>query len=387
MIDPISIAAGASIAAAAGAFGTRRKRRNRAMVRRATPPETLSIEAAQTRIMMMHYNAQSLELVEEPTLDQIAVQAADPHRVSWVHVSGLGDAARIEALGTRMGFHRLLLEDIIHVGHRPKLEHYDALLFVIMRMAPVKPRDELDQCAMVLHGNCLFTFDERHGDCFDGVRARLRAGSQLRDLKASQLMLALMDAIVDAYFPVLELEGDALDSIEDQAMQPRARSVIAATTEIKRRLLSYRRALWPTRELMGALLRETGAHVPDDGKPYARDIHDHVIELVDLVEMLRETATSLSELHLAIASARLNDVMRFLTIISTLFMPLSFIAGVYGMNFVHMPELKIAWAYPAVLLFMALVAMGFLIFFRRNGMLGPPGTDPALRTKREPEQP
>ena len=386
MIDPVSLAAGAGIAVAA--LGGGKRKRNRSMVRKLSPPGTspdklvMPDNAMQTKVDIIRYSATHHEVIAQASLDNIVSSIAESQSVSWVHVSGLRDIAFIEALGKQFGFHRLLVEDILSVGHRPKMERYDGLLFVILRLAPHKPGDDLDQLSMVQFGNCVITFDERHGDCFDLVRSRLAAGGQLRSLRAIHLLMALMDAAVDAYFPLLEAEGAMLDRLEDRVLEPRAPSVFAETTEVKRRLLSYRRALWPTRELVGAMLRESEGHVPDDSKPYLRDIHDHAMELADLVELFRETATGLSELHLAMASARLNDVMRFLTIISTLFMPLSFIAGVYGMNFDNMPELHWHWGYFAVMGLMAVIGMGFLFFFWRNGLLGAPGDDPALKTRR-----
>ena len=393
MIGPAAVAAGAGLAAIATASRLRSgKKRNRAQVRNigvpGAPPTLLHApdHATDTRIEIIRYNHDTFEVISESTLDDIAAHVADESHVSWIHVSGLADTAAIQALGERFGFHRLLIEDIVSVGQRPKAEHYGDLLFLILRLAPYHHGDELDQCSLVLLGNSLFSFDEHHGDCFNIVRDRLRAGGQLRNLQANHLMLALMDAAVDAYFPVLESEGTLLDMLEDRVLEPRSTAVFAETTEVKRRLLSYRRALWPTRELVGSLLRDNDARIAEDSRPYLRDIHDHAVELVDLVEMFRETATSISELHLAMVSARLNDVMRFLTIISTVFMPLSFIVGLYGMNFEHMPELHWRYGYPAVLLLMAAIAIGFLLFFWRKGMLGAPGEDPALAIRRASEE-
>jgi magnesium transporter len=386
MVDPLTIGVGAGLGAAVSNLlrGNSKPKRNRDMARRAVPPGAspgtlMSPEnAAATSVEVIHYNGSQHEVISAATLEDIAAHAADPSHVTWVHVRGLADVPRIQALGERFGFHRLLLEDIISVGHRPKVEHYDSLLFVILRLAPKAPGDAMDQLSMVLSGNTLFTFDERPGDCFDPVRTRLAAGGQLRSLSAMHLLLALMDAAVDAYFPTLEAEGALLDKLEDMVLEPRSTSVFAQTTDIKRRLLTYRRSLWPLRELVGALLRDDDAGIPKSSRPYVRDIYDHTVELVDLVEVFRETSTSLSELHLAIVSARMNDVMRFLTIISTVFMPLTFIAGLYGMNFKYMPELTWKPGYFVVLGVMAAVTLGLLGWFRYHGLLGRPGKDPSL---------
>jgi magnesium transporter len=391
MVDPITIAVGAGIGAAVSNAlrGNRTSKRNSTMARRNLPPGASPGElkapdnASPTTIEVIRFNASAHEVISEINLDELAAHVADTSHITWVHVRGLADVARLQALGERFHFHRLLLEDIINVGHRPKAEHYDALLFLILRLAPKNYTDTLDQLSMVLMGNTLFTFDEHPGDCFDAVRARLKAGGQLRGLGAVHLMLALMDAAVDAYFPALEAEGSLLDTLEDRVLEPRATAVFAETTEIKRRLLSFRRTLWPLRELVGSLLRDEDAGIPANSRPYLRDIYDHTVELVDLVEVFRETATSLSELHLAMVSARMNDVMRFLTIISTIFMPLTFIAGVYGMNFDNMPELHWRGGYFLIIGIMALVALALVGWFKYHGLLGRPGKDPSLSAKRK----
>jgi magnesium transporter len=390
MVDPITIAAGAGIGAAVSSLlrSNGKSKRNSALARRSVPvgssPGLLiaPANAATTSIEVIRFSAATHDIYSEPSLDDLTNWFKDESHVTWVHVRGLADVPRIQSLGERFNFHRLMLEDIISVGHRPKVEHYDQLMFLILRLAPKMPGDMMDQLSIVHMGNMLFTFDERPGDCFENVRVRLTAGGQLRALGAIQLLLALMDAAVDAYFPALETEGNMLDLLEDRVLEPRATSVFAETTEIKRRLLSYRRTLWPLRELVGSLLRDEDAGIPANSRPYLRDIYDHTVELVDLVEVFRETATSLSELHLAMVSARMNDVMRFLTIISTIFMPLTFIAGVYGMNFKYMPELVWKPGYFVVLGAMAFVALGLIGWFKYHDLLGRPGKDPALMAKK-----
>ncbi len=394
MVDPITLAAGASLGAAMGNLlrASSKSKRNSTMARRTipagAPPGTFiaSENAAATSVEVIRFSITAHDVFNNPSLDDLSKWVADNNHVTWIHVRGLADVPRIQAMGERFGFHRLLLEDIINVGHRPKIEHYDRQMFLIMRLAPKIPGETMDQLSIVHMGNTVFTFDERPGDCFDPVRGRLIAGGQLRALGAIHLLLALMDAAVDAYFPTLEAEGSILDLLEDRVLQPRATAVFAETTEVKRRLLGYRRALWPMRELAGALLRDEDANIPANSRPYLRDIYDHCVELVDLVEVFRETATSLSELHLAMVSARMNDVMRFLTIISTIFMPLTFIAGLYGMNFKYMPELNWRPGYFVVLGLMALVTIGLIAWFKHHDLLGRPGKDPALMPKKQQRQ-
>ena len=224
---------------------------------------------------------------------------------------------------------------------------------------------------MFLGDDFVLTFEEHRGDCFDPVRHRLRdPSSRIRRNGVDYLAYALMDAIVDAYFPAMEALGDRLEAVEESVVAGSApAAVVRELHETRRELLVARRALWPLREVMAGLMRADSARVTTETRVYLRDVYDHVVQLLDLLENYRELGASLTELHLASASIRLNEVMKVLTMIATIFIPLTFVVGVYGMNFEHMPELTWRYGYPAVLLVMLGIALGMLVWFRRRGWL------------------
>jgi magnesium transporter len=274
--------------------------------------------------------------------------------------------------------HKLLMEDLFSTQGRPKAESYGEILFVQLRLPPLERGGATDLLSIVVGPHFLISIDEHPGDCFDPVRARLEKAGPIRGHGTDYLLYALIDSAVDAYFPALEAEGLVLDALEDSIRNPKKPPPLNAVHSIKRRLLGLRRALWPLREVVSSLTRDGQTHIKDSTRLYLRDTYDHVVELIDLLELYRETANGMAELSLSMVSARTNDVMRFLTIISTIFMPLTFIAGIYGMNFetkypLNMPELRWEYGYVAIMAVMAVIATGFLVFFKRNGLLGRPG--------------
>jgi magnesium transporter len=230
---------------------------------------------------------------------------------------------------------------------------------------------------MFLGANFLLTFQERTGDCFDLVRDRIRRRrGHIRERKADYLAYALLDAVIDGYFPVLEACGERLESLEDAVLDKPSGEQSAQIHEMKRDLLTLRRAIWPQREMINALTRDSSAHVSDQTRVYLRDCYDHTIQLMDMLETYREIASGLVDVYLSSVSARMNEIMKLLTIIATIFIPLGFIAGLYGMNFDtgvspwNMPELSWRWGYPFALGLMAVVAIGLLLFFRKRGWIG-----------------
>jgi magnesium transporter len=239
-----------------------------------------------------------------------------------------------------------------------------------------------EQISMFLGERVLLTFQERPGDCFDPVRTRLRAArGQIRNRQIDYLAYTLLDAVIDGYFPVLEGLGERLEDLEDRVIAAPADLEVARIHEIRRELLTIRRAVWPQREMVNALTRESSHYVTDQTRPYLRDCYDHTIQLMDIIETYREIATGLVDVYLSSVSTRLNEVMKVLTIIATIFIPLSFITGLYGMNFDtaaspwNMPELAWYWGYPMALGLMAVVAAGLLYYFYRKGWLIDRGND------------
>jgi magnesium transporter len=327
-------------------------------------------------IHVMAYGPQ--EYAERPVKSPSAVREfLGRWPVTWVHVTGLGDADVIRSLGDLFDLHRLSLEDVVNVHQRPKVEHYGGYLYIVARMVSLSQTVETEQLSIFLGENFVLTFEERPGNCFDPVRERIRSGpSRIRASKPDYLAHALLDAIVDAFFPVLEEYGERLEEIEDEIVEQPSGVVVSAVHEVRRELLTLRRASWPMREAINSLLREPTALVQEETRFYLRDCYDHTVQILDLVENYRELAAGLMDVYLSSVSNRLNEIMKVLTIISTIFIPLTFIAGIYGMNFnpsrspLNMPELNWYWGYPFSLAFMAAVAFGMLGYFLRKGWLG-----------------
>jgi magnesium transporter len=360
-----------------------RRKRRKAWARRSAPgapPGTLlpDPEAPPPVIRVIAYgpDACTEQTVESPALVRAFLQAWP---VTWVNVEGLGDATVIRQLGDLFGLHRLALEDVINVHQRAKVEQYGDHHFIVTRMVRLGERLETEQVSLFLGRNFVLTFQEGlPGDCLEPVRDRLRQGhGRIREAGADYLAYALLDAVIDSYFPVLEEYGERLETLEQELITRPVPGLIPPIHDIKRALLALRRALWPQREALNVLLRDELPLITPETRLHLRDCYDHTVQLIDLMETYRELSSDLMEMYLSSVSNRTNEIMRVLTIIATLFIPLTFLAGIYGMNFDpevspwNMPELKWYWGYPFALAVMALVAISQLLFFRRRGWLGP----------------
>jgi magnesium transporter len=292
--------------------------------------------------------------------------------VTWVNVGGVHQVDLLEALGKRFNLHPLLLEDIANTDQRPKLEDYESYLFLVLKMLTAGERGEIlvEQVSFVLGRNFVLSFQENGSDVFHSVRERLRGGKgRLRQNTADYLLYTLVDAVVDQYFSVLELLGEKIELLQERVVADPQPDTLKDIHGLKRQLLFIRRAVWPLREAMNNLSRADGPFLHEPIKLFFRDVYDHVIQIVDTIETLREIVAASLDIYLSSVSYRLNAVMRVLTVITTIFMPLSFIAGIYGMNFEHMPELKWPWGYPLVLGVMGVVAAAMLAGFRRRKWL------------------
>jgi magnesium transporter len=296
--------------------------------------------------------------------------------VLWVDIVGLADHDAIEGVARQFGLHPLAVEDITNTHQRPKVEVYDQSLFIVFRMiTPGGPIDG-EQVSMVVGRQHVLTFQERHGDCFEPVRERLRHGKgRIRALDADYLAYALIDAAIDGYFPALESMGEEIETLEDEVVLDPGPRHVERLHHLKRELLVLRRAIWPLRELLNALLRDETGQFSAATRPYLRDAYDHTVQLMDIVETYRDVASGLLDVYLSSQSAKLNEVMKVLTIIATIFMPMSFVASLYGMNFDtshrwNMPELGWPLGYAFALGLMAAIAAAMLWWFRRQGWLG-----------------
>ena len=301
--------------------------------------------------------------------------------VTWVNVDGLGDADTITAVGDAFHLHPLALEDVVNVPQRPKVEQYGEQLFLVTRMASLNGHLETEQLSLYLGKDFLLTFQERVGDCLDPVRERIRKGmGRIRKAPPDYLAYAVLDAVIDSYFPLLEQFGERLEALEDQVMAKPDAATVSDVHRVKRDLLALRRAVWPQREMINALLREELPLVGEQTRLYLRDCYDHVTQIIDMVETCREIASGLLDAYQSNISNRMNEIMKVLTIVATIFIPLGFLAGVWGMNFNtekspwNMPLLNWAWGYRFALIVMATIAGGMLVFFGRRGWLGSSST-------------
>lgn len=300
------------------------------------------------------------------------LQFKDSPAITWIHVTGLHDTAVIEGIGHCFGIHPLVLEDILETNHRPKLEDYGDYLYIVVKSFASAGQDPpaSEQLSLILGDNYVLTFQEHDHTVFDPLRQRLREGKgRLRALGADYLAYTLLDTLVDNYFTVLEALGESIEDLEDELVAQPDRDTLQDIHRLKRQMLLLRKALWPTREVMGALSRGDSALIKESTRIYLRDIYDHTVQVIDTLETYRDILSGMLDMYLSSISNRMNQIMKILTIISTLFIPLTFIVGLYGMNFKYMPELEWEWGYPAVWLFMLLVTVGLLRFFRRRNWL------------------
>jgi magnesium transporter len=326
----------------------------------------------QVRIRLIDYDP---DKIDERTLEGVdeSFPYADRPPVTWVNIDGLHDAAVAEAVAERFGVHRLALEDVLSPSQRPKVENYDDHYLVILKMLTFEKETESvvsEQLSLIVGDKYLFSFQERYGDVFEPVRERLRqAKGRIRSRGTDYLAYALVDAVVDNYFRVLEAMGDTVEALEETVLTEPAAETLHRIHHLRREMLIVRRAVWPLREVLGQMYRDEMTLITAETQLFLRDVYDHSVQVIDTTETLREVLSGAMDLYLSGLSNRMNEVMKVLTIIATIFIPLSFFAGVYGMNFEFMPELGIRWAYPALLAFMAVVSGGMLWAFRRKGWL------------------
>lgn len=298
------------------------------------------------------------------------------HAVTWVNLTGLGDTGLLVQLAEEFGLHHLALEDVLNVHQRPKVEEFDDHLFIVVRMIAAPDSTETEQVSMFLGKDYVLSVQEKTGDCFDAVRERVRRGKGLvRGRGADYLCYTLIDAVVDAYFPALEILGEKLEHLEEVVVGSADAKSIEPLHDMKRDFLHLRRAIWPHREMLNTLVREEHSLLSRDSQIYLRDCYDHTIQLMDIVETYRETVSGLMDVYISSVSAKLNEIMKVLTIIATVFMPLGFIASLYGMNFDrsvsawNMPELGWRLGYPFALGLMVICAIAFIAYFWRNGWM------------------
>jgi len=338
------------------------------------PPGTLVYygddHTEKVKITLIEYNEK--EFIEKDFYNFAdCVNHVNPEMVRWINVDGVHDVELVEKIGKFFNIHPLTLEDVVNTNQRAKFEDYDNYVVSIMKMIYYDTALHSEQLSVVLMDGMVISFQESlGGDAFDLIRNRIRQGKgRIRKMGADYLAYALLDAVVDCYFTILEKIGDKIEVLEDELMTEPTKETLQMLHHMKREMIFVRKAVWPMRELINNLERSETELIKPSTDVYLRDVHDHTIRVIDTVETFRDLLSGMMDIYLSSVSNRMNEVMKVLTIITTIFVPVTFIAGVYGMNFDYMPELHSKWGYPAVWAVMLTIIIALIIYFRRRKWL------------------
>jgi magnesium transporter len=337
------------------------------------PPGTLihigERKTEKPRITIIDYGEAQFEEKEAKKIEE-CFPFKDKPTVTWINVDGIHQVEIIEKLGSHFGLHPLLLEDILNTEQRPKMEDFGDYIFVVLKMLYYDGKGdeiEAEQVSLILGSNFVISFQEREGDVFDPVRERIRQGKgRIRQAGADYLAYVLLDAIVDSCFLILETLGERIEETEQQLATNPTPETVQLIRKLKREMIILRKSVWPLREVVSGLERCESVLIQESTDAYLRDVYDHTIQVMDTVESLRDMVSGMLDIYLSSISNRMNEIMKVLTIFAALFIPLTFVAGIYGMNFRYMPELGWHWGYPMILIVMASIAAGMLTYFRRK---------------------
>ena len=323
-------------------------------------------------IRLMDYDEARFEEREVKKIEECFLFKEKP-TVTWMNVDGLHQVEILEKLGECYGLHPLVLEDILNTDQRPKMEDHGEYIYIVLRDLDYSDKSsgiEIDQISLIVGSNFVFSFQEREGDTFDPIRDRIRNNKgRIRKMGADYLAYALLDSIVDNYFIILEKLGEKIEWLEEKLVTTPTQETLQTIHHLKREMLFLRKGVWPLREVINGFARGESSLVTEPTRVYLRDVYDHTIQTIDTIETYRDMVSGMLDIYLSSVSNRLNSVMKVLTIIATIFMPLTFLAGVYGMNFKFMPELEWRWSYPLVWLIMAGIGISMLIYFRKKKWL------------------
>ena len=327
------------------------------------------------RITVMDYDQDKVQEYCITSVEECADLRASPS-VTWINVVGVHSPGVIEKIGDCFNIHPLVLEDIVHTDQRPKMEDFNDHVFIVLRMlsssASEDGEEEIrsEQLSLIVGKGFILSFQETEGDVFDSVRDRIRKSKgKIRTRGADYLAYSLIDAVVDNYFLILEKMGEDLEILEDELVECPDSDTSQKIHEMKRNMIFMRKAVWPLREVISRLSRGQTAIFQESTEIYLRDVYDHTIQVIDAIETFRDVLSGMLDIYLSSISNRMNEVMKVLTIIATIFIPLTLVSGIYGMNFDYMPELRWHWGYPAVLLFMLLTGLLMLLYFKRRNWL------------------
>lgn len=322
------------------------------------------------KMRLMHYGETTFEEVKDV---RTMPGSANAGCIQWLDVVGVHDPETMRLIGERYHLHPLILEDIMNTGQRPKTDVGDDCIFVVLKMmmraVEGKPT-MMEQVSFVFGEGWLLTFQEREGDLFEIVRDRIRTDKgRVRRAEADYLAYALIDAIVDNYFLVLEDFGDRIEDLETSLMSGRSKGQIQTLQALKREVISLRKSIWPLREVINLLLKSESDLVKKETRPYLHDLYDHTVQIIDTIESYRDILGGMQDLYLSVVNNKMNEIMKVLALISTIFLPMTLVAGIYGMNFEDMPELKAAWGYPAAMSLMLVIGASMLWLFKRRNWL------------------
>ncbi len=340
------------------------------------PPGTLVYTgdrfAKEVDITISRYNAQEYSEVGQKAFRECLLH--DPSRVTWINLNGIHQVEDLECLGDCFKLHPLVLEDVLNPDQRPKVEDYGDYLFLILRTLHLQEKTEeisTEQVSIILGDTYVISFHEQDQALFEPVRQRLKAGKgRIRQAGADYLAYALLDLIVDNYFVILERLGEVIEGLEEELITNPTPHTLNHIHRLKRDMIILRKSVWPLREVLSQLQRRESPLIRESTVLYLKDVYDHVIQVIDHIETFRDILAGMLDIYLSSISNRLNEVMKILTMIATIFIPLTFIAGIYGMNFKHMPELEWEWGYFSVLLIMFVVFVSMVCYFRKKGWLG-----------------
>ncbi|MFO7688630.1 MAG: magnesium/cobalt transporter CorA [Desulfobacterales bacterium] len=329
-------------------------------------------KSAKSRMTLIAYD-QERYLKKEIDIVEEALPLKDSPAVTWINIDGLHDIGLIESVGRQFGIHPLTQEDIVTIGQRPKAEEFDDYVYIVFKM--LSYRDDLDQVkseqiSIVLGPNFLISFQETSGDVLAPVRERIEKGKgRIRKAGSDYLAYALIDAVVDHYFLVLESFGEKIEDLEAELLSDPTPKSLQHLYAMKRNVIFFRKQVWPIRELLNRLIKEETPLIDESVDVFLNDVYDHTIQVIDTIESFRDLMAGLLDIYLSTISNRMNEVMKMLTIMATIFIPLTFIAGIYGMNFEYMPELKWRWAYPALWGAFISIFLGMLAWFKHKKWL------------------
>ena len=340
------------------------------------PPGTLvhigEKKAETPKIIIMDYDEARFQEKEIKTIEECFLFKDTP-TVTWINIDGLHRVEILEKLGECYGLHPLVLEDILNTDQRPKMEDYGEYLYIVLRMLNYNDKSseiESEQISLVLGPNFVFSFQEREGDTFNPIRDRIRnSKGRIRKMGADHLAYTLLDSIIDNYFIILEKLGEKIEFLEEEVITRPTPETLQTVHHLKREMIFLRKGVWPLREVISGLERGESSLIKESTRIYLRDVYDHTIQTIDTIETYRDMVSGMLDIYLSSISNRLNAVMKVLTIIATIFMPLTFLAGIYGMNFKYMPELEWRWGYPAVWFAVVLISVSMLIYFRKKRWL------------------